>query len=241
MLHYLFENPKLNESKMSNNDLQLKIEVLQKTLEKKRQPSKFIDTSAAGSSFNSLTVAAAAAANVTTPTQLNSPNVNYDPFSNDTLFSLQVVSSSSSIPTPSARKTSLNGATPTNTTTTITTATNGSNSILENNQTMQSNSTTSDPTPIGHNPSNATNQEDHTSTNSLSTEDSSMTNSPTISSSSSSMTSSTSTSPSHPTQQQDDSNLTATPIKLQMLSTSIIENQENENDDKSNKESNNAR
>ena len=95
---------------MTINDLQLKIDVLQKTLEKKRQPNKFIDPIAA-TPFNSLTLTPS----VTTPTQLNSPmdanfpiNPNSDFYSNDSLFSLPSISTTAN----ASCKSNLNGTNP---------------------------------------------------------------------------------------------------------------------------------
>lgn len=87
----------LNESRMLVNDLQLKIEVLQKTLEKKRQTSKYIDTMGSGSSSTSASTAATTASSYASnsSTSLNS------------LSSTSLLATSSNLTTPGTSSTTL--------------------------------------------------------------------------------------------------------------------------------------
>ena len=220
------------------NDLQLKLDVLQKTLEKKRQNTKFIDTTS--SAYNSLS-ATTAAAMATTPTQLNSPvdlissnlalntNTNSDVFLSDMLPSN--AANSTLISNTVTRKPSLNGAS------------NLSSEISNTTKQFTNDNNTRVDSTLNGDSKIALNIDEHntqlTSSNSISTEDSSNNNSPTISSSSSSMSSSSSTSPtSSSSHQQIDANgkseLTnlITPIKIHKLSKSgddSIKGEKNEN------------
>ena len=73
LIYFLF---KLNESKMQINDLQLKLEVLQKTLEKKRQNTKFGESS---NLLNSTITSSSSSSQLNNSAQIISPSTTTTP------------------------------------------------------------------------------------------------------------------------------------------------------------------